>query len=77
MLEDLGLEEAGMDYEIRKGVIVNRLAQSVSNKNVYAVGDCVAGAPHLMHMSGEMAKVIVQNALFDDSWKLTALLCQL
>jgi hypothetical protein len=28
-------------------------------------------------MSGEMAKVIVQNALFDDSWKLTALLCQL
>jgi uncharacterized membrane protein len=24
-------------------------------------------------MSGEMAKVVVQNALFDDSWKLSSL----
>jgi pyruvate/2-oxoglutarate dehydrogenase complex dihydrolipoamide dehydrogenase (E3) component len=72
-VEDLGLEEAGVDYELGKGVVVNDLAQSVSNENVYAVGDCVAGVPRLTHMSGEMAKVVVQNALFDDSWKLSSL----
>jgi pyruvate/2-oxoglutarate dehydrogenase complex dihydrolipoamide dehydrogenase (E3) component len=59
--------------QIGKGVVVNDLAQSVSNENVYAVGDCVAGVLRLTHMSGEMAKVIVQNALFDDSWKLSNL----
>jgi pyruvate/2-oxoglutarate dehydrogenase complex dihydrolipoamide dehydrogenase (E3) component len=64
-VEDLGLEETGVDYELGKGVVVNNLAQSVSNENVYAVGDCVAGVPRLTHMSGEMAKVIVQNALFE------------
>ena len=72
-VEDLGLEEAGVDFELGKGVIVNDLAQSVSNKNVYAVGDCVAGVPRLTHMSGEMAKVVVQNSLFDDDWKLSNL----
>jgi pyruvate/2-oxoglutarate dehydrogenase complex dihydrolipoamide dehydrogenase (E3) component len=44
-VEDLGLEEAGVDYELGKGVVVNDLAQSVSNENVYALGDCVAGDP--------------------------------
>lgn len=72
-VEDLGLEEAGVDYELGKGVVVNDLAQSVSNENVYAVGDCVAGVPRLTHMSGEMAKIVVQNSLFDDSWKLSSL----
>ena len=39
--------------------------------SVYAVGDCVANVPRLTHMSGEMAKLVVQNSLFNDSWKLT------
>lgn len=72
-VEDLGLEAAGVEFELGKGVIVNDLAQSVSNQNVYAVGDCVAGVPRLTHMSGEMAKVVVQNSLFDDNWKLSSL----
>lgn len=41
--------------------------------DVYAVGDCVAGVPRLTHMSGEMAKVVVQNSLFGDDWKLSSL----
>ena len=72
-VEDIGLEAAGVDYEPGKGVIVNDLSQSVSNADVYAVGDCVAGVPRLTHMSGEMAKVVVQNSLFDDDWKLSSL----
>jgi pyruvate/2-oxoglutarate dehydrogenase complex dihydrolipoamide dehydrogenase (E3) component len=72
-VENLGLEEAGVKYEIGKGVIVNDNAQSVSNPNIYAVGDCVAGVPRLTHMSGEMAKLVVQNSLFHDDWKLSSL----
>ena len=52
---------------------MNDLAQSVSNPNVYAVGDCVEGVPRLTHMSGEMAKLIIQNGLFGDDWKLSSL----
>jgi pyruvate/2-oxoglutarate dehydrogenase complex dihydrolipoamide dehydrogenase (E3) component len=72
-VENLGLEAAGVEYKEGKGVIVNDLAQSVSNPNVYAVGDCVAGVPRLTHMSGEMAKLVVQNSLFRDDWKLSSL----
>eukprot|EP00546_Thalassionema_frauenfeldii_P013594 CAMPEP_0178915474 /NCGR_PEP_ID=MMETSP0786-20121207/12046_1 /TAXON_ID=186022 /ORGANISM="Thalassionema frauenfeldii, Strain CCMP 1798" /LENGTH=522 /DNA_ID=CAMNT_0020588587 /DNA_START=228 /DNA_END=1796 /DNA_ORIENTATION=- len=70
-VEDLGLDVAGVDYQVGKGVTINDYAQSVSNQNIYAVGDCAAGVPRLTHMSGEMAKQVVQNALFGDSWKLS------
>ena len=71
-VENIGLEEAGVDYDPRRGVIINDLAQS-SNPNVYAVGDCAADVPRLTHVSGEMAKVVVNNALFDDAWKISSL----
>jgi len=72
-VENMGLEAGNVDYELGKGVKVNDSAQSVSNPNVYAVGDAVAGVPRLTHMSGEMAKLVVQNSLFDDEWKLSSL----
>jgi len=72
-VENLGLEAADVEYEIGGGVKVNDLAQSVSNPAIYAVGDCVAGVPRLTHMSGEMAKLVVQNALAGDDWKLSSL----
>jgi pyruvate/2-oxoglutarate dehydrogenase complex dihydrolipoamide dehydrogenase (E3) component len=71
-VENIDLEKANVQYEIGKGVIVNDNAQSISNPNVYAVGDCVAGVPRLTHMSGEMAKLVVQNSLFNDDWKLSS-----
>lgn len=70
-VENIGLEEANVDYKVGKGIVVNDLSQSVSNDNIYGVGDCVAGVPRLTHQSGEMAKQVVQNALFGDSWKLS------
>lgn len=72
-VERLGLEAAGVEYEVGAGVKVNDLAQSVSNPSIYAVGDCVAGVPRLTHMSGEMAKLVVQNSLAGDDWKLSSL----
>ena len=61
-VENLGLEAANVEYKEGSGVVVNDLSRSVSNSNVYAVGDCVAGVPRLTHMSGEMAKLVVQNS---------------
>eukprot|EP00525_Craspedostauros_australis_P007583 CAMPEP_0198136012 /NCGR_PEP_ID=MMETSP1442-20131203/60886_1 /TAXON_ID= /ORGANISM="Craspedostauros australis, Strain CCMP3328" /LENGTH=528 /DNA_ID=CAMNT_0043797205 /DNA_START=299 /DNA_END=1885 /DNA_ORIENTATION=- len=72
-VEDLGLDKAGVEYKLGKGIVVDDLTASVSNPNVYAVGDCVADVPRLTHMSGEMAKMVVQNALAGDDWKLSSL----
>ena len=72
-VENLGLEEAGVDYKAGAGVAVNEFCQSTSNPSVYGVGDCVADVPRLTHMSGEMAKMVVQNALAGDDWKLSSL----
>jgi hypothetical protein len=48
----LALDEAGVNYELGKGIVVNDLLHSISNKDVFGVD-----------MSGEMAKVVVQNSL--------------
>jgi pyruvate/2-oxoglutarate dehydrogenase complex dihydrolipoamide dehydrogenase (E3) component len=72
-VEDCGLDAGGVEYELGKGIKVNDYAQSVSNPDVYAVGDCCAGVPRLTHMSGEMAKLAVQNSFGKDNWKLSSL----
>lgn len=72
-VENLGLEAAGVEYQVGAGIKVNDLCQSPTNPAIYAVGDCVAGVPRLTHMSGEMAKMVVQNALAGDNWKLGSL----
>mmetsp|Transcript_36624 Transcript_36624/g.41200 ORF Transcript_36624/g.41200 Transcript_36624/m.41200 type:complete len:576 (+) Transcript_36624:168-1895(+) len=72
-VENCGLEISGVEFQIGKGVVVDDYARSVSNPNVYAVGDCCAGVPRLTHMSGEMAKLVVQNSLANDDWKLSSL----
>ena len=51
-VEDMGLEEGGVDFHPTRGVLVNDFAQSRSNPNVYAVGDCVANVPRLTHGKG-------------------------
>ena len=61
-VENWGLDEAGVNYELGKGIVLNDLLQSISNKDIFGVD-----------MSGEMAKVVVQNSLFDDDWKLSNL----
>ena len=62
-----------MDFDTKGGILVNDHSRSTSNPNIFSVGDCTAGVPRLTHMSGEMAKVVVNNAIFDDDWKLSSL----
>jgi len=72
-IEDCGLEEANVKFEVGKGVVVDDYARSVSNPSIFAVGDCCAGVPRLTHMAGEMAKLAVQNSLANDEWRLSSL----
>ena len=72
-VESMGLESVGVDFHPSNGILVNDFSQSISNPNVYAVGDCVSNVFRLTHMSGEMAKVVVQNALFNGQWRLSSL----
>ncbi|KAL3789757.1 hypothetical protein HJC23_006750 [Cyclotella cryptica] len=72
-VQNMGLESANISYHPTQGVLINDYAQSISHPNVYAVGDCVAHVPRLTHMSGEMAKVVVQNSLFGGEWRMSTL----
>jgi pyruvate/2-oxoglutarate dehydrogenase complex dihydrolipoamide dehydrogenase (E3) component len=72
-VENLNCEAANVAFDPTKGILVDDNARSTTNPNVYSVGDCTADVPRLTHMSGEMAKVVVQNSLFDDDWKLSSL----
>ena len=57
--EDLGLENAGVDYTVR-GVLTNNRLQSTTF-NIYACGD-VAGPYQFSHMAEYQARIAVQNA---------------
>jgi len=72
-VENLNLKAANVDFDTKGGILVNDHSRSTSNPNIFSVGDCTAGVPRLTHMSGEMAKVVINNALFDDDWKLSSL----
>jgi pyruvate/2-oxoglutarate dehydrogenase complex dihydrolipoamide dehydrogenase (E3) component len=70
---NLNLETADVAFDIKRGILVDDYARSITNENVYSVGDCTADVPRLTHMAGEMAKLVVNNSLFDDDWKLSSL----
>ncbi|KAL3827690.1 hypothetical protein ACHAXA_000563 [Cyclostephanos tholiformis] len=72
-VDSLGLDFVNVKYDPVNGILVDEYSKSISNPNVYAVGDCVAYVPRLTHVSGEMAKVVVQNSLFGGRWKLSSL----
>ncbi len=61
-LSNLGLAKAGVQYTNR-GITVDAKLRSVSQKHIYAVGDCVGG-PQFTHIAGYHAGVVVKNMLF-------------
>ncbi len=69
---NLGLEEAGVDFDGRKGVLVNEKLQT-TNPNIYAVGD-VASKYQFTHMADFMARLVIKNALFFGRDKVSDLL---
>lgn len=71
-VQGLGLEEAGVEYDNRKGVSVNEQLQS-TNPDIYAVGD-VASKYQFTHMADFMARIVIKNALFFGRDKVSDLL---
>lgn len=62
-IDDLGLEQAAVEFDGKRGVTVNRRMQSVSNPAVYAVGDAAAGGLQLTPVASREARVAAANLL--------------
>jgi len=69
-LDGLNLEAAGVAYD-KTGVQVNDYLQT-SNPNVYAAGD-ICSRFKFTHAADAMARIVIQNALFFRSAKVSAL----
>jgi pyruvate/2-oxoglutarate dehydrogenase complex dihydrolipoamide dehydrogenase (E3) component len=70
-VENLGLEEAGVRYDKREGVVVNDRLQT-TNRRIYAAGD-VCLPYKFTHLADASARIVIQNALFSGRKKLSAL----
>ena len=58
----LGLEKAGVAYDLRAGVTVNPMLQT-TNRRIYAAGD-VCFPFKFTHTADALAQIVIQNALF-------------
>jgi pyruvate/2-oxoglutarate dehydrogenase complex dihydrolipoamide dehydrogenase (E3) component len=70
-VEDLGLEAAGVGFEPRRGVRVDDHLRT-TNRRIYAAGD-VCMDWKFTHAADAAAKIVVQNALFFPSKRLSSL----
>ena len=70
-IEGLNLEAAGVQYDRRKGVLVNDYLQT-SNPHIYGAGD-VCLAWKFTHAADFSARIVIQNALFLGRKKASAL----
>lgn len=71
-VEGLGLEDAGVRFDTRKGVLVDDRLRT-SNKDIFAVGDCCTEYK-FTHAADFMARLAVRNALFLGNGRMSALL---
>ena len=69
-VENLDCEAAGVDFSM-EGIKVNKHLRT-SNKNVFAVGDCLPGFK-FTHNSDIHARYVVRNALFFGNQDYTAI----
>ena len=62
-IDTLNLAAIGVETG-KQGIIVNEFMRSISNKNVFAVGDCAStGAPNLTPVSANEARIAAKNLL--------------
>ncbi len=61
-VEGLGLEAAGVEYDLKKGVSVDDRLRT-TNPRIYAAGD-VCSRFQFTHAADAMARIVLQNALF-------------
>ena len=69
-VEDLGLEEVGVEYDPRTGVKVDETLQT-TNKRIFAIGD-ICSRYKFTHTADAAARVVIRNALFPGHSKLRA-----
>jgi mercury(II) reductase len=70
-VDGLNLEAVGVEYDKRRGVIVDDNLRT-SNKRIYAAGD-VCLEYKFTHTADAAARIVIQNALFFGRKKLSAL----
>jgi pyruvate/2-oxoglutarate dehydrogenase complex dihydrolipoamide dehydrogenase (E3) component len=70
-VEGLNLDAVGVQYDIRKGIIVTDSLQT-TNPRIYAAGD-VAMKYKFTHAADATARIVIQNTLFHGRKKLSAL----
>ncbi len=70
-VEGLGLEKAGVEYDRKRGVIVDDRLRT-SNKRIYAAGD-ICMKYKFTHAADAAARIVIRNALFWGRGKLSAL----
>lgn len=61
-VEDLGLEQAGVAFDRKAGILVNDYLQT-TNERIYAAGD-VCLRHKFTHMADATARIVIQNSLF-------------
>jgi pyruvate/2-oxoglutarate dehydrogenase complex dihydrolipoamide dehydrogenase (E3) component len=61
-VEGIGLESAGVDYDARRGIVVDDHLRT-TNPKVFAAGDCCFKYK-FTHTADALARIVVQNALF-------------
>ncbi|MBW3569355.1 NAD(P)/FAD-dependent oxidoreductase [Candidatus Parcubacteria bacterium] len=62
-IDEMNLEAANIDYDLRRGVLVNEYLRSTSNPNVYAGGDAAATGPPLSPVASRHGVIIAENLL--------------
>ena len=71
-VEGLGLEAAGISFDLKQGVRVNDHLQT-SNPRVYAAGD-ICSPYKFTHTADALARILIANALFKTRQKASSLI---
>ena len=70
-VEGLGLESAGVGYDLRSGIVVDDHLRT-TNRRIFAAGDVCVSTP-FTHVAEFTARTVIQNALLLPTKKLSSL----
>lgn len=62
-IDELNLEATNVEYDKRRGVLVDDYFRSTSNPDVYAAGDAAAAGPPLSPVAGVQGGIVADNLL--------------
>lgn len=70
-VEGMGLEAAGVQFDLSRGIIVNDQLQTTA-AHIFAAGDCCSDYK-FTHVADFQARIVLRNALFFGHSKASAL----